>query len=272
MTISDQTAAQPDDELTAKEPVSVETTQRRQLEATSQALAAHVRADVADVETTFDNTPQCGRTYGHATVRAEVAIPHDPRNTIVTVIHEVSETGDTVETAVRVEYDVDEIPGAGWTRSGVSVETRYAERDQGDMIDQALEKAHLQRAADAEINDPQYTRNAAPGAPRDLFDIVRLDIVTGGEHPVVEITDNLGGRNAQRLRLTLDRSTGAPVGGQLETAYGWLDLDGDNLGRVASHLHRDLSYALEQYDQINEVPAEKWSGMLTARLAKIVAA
>lgn len=272
-----QFATDPRDEsdvtLVSKEPVSVETTQRLQLEAASRALAAHVRADVADVETSFDNTSQCGRTFGHATVRAEVAIPGDPRNTTVTVIHEVTETGDTVESAVRVEYDVDEIPGAGWTRSSVSVETRYAQRDQAEMIDQALEKAHLQLAADAEINDPQYARNAAPGATHSLFDIVRLDVVEGGEHPVVEITDNASGHGSRpRVRLTLDGSTGAPVSGQLDTAYGLMDLEGDNLGRATTVLHRDLSYALEQWDQINEVPSEQWSEMFTARMAKIFSA
>ena len=246
--------------------------QRAHLDAMREFLAAHVHAAVAEVETTFDNTPQCGRANGHATIRAEVAIPGDPRNTTVTVIHEITETGGTVETAVRVDYDIEEIPGAVWTRRGVGVETRYAQRDQGEMINDALEKAHLQRVADTEINDPQHARNAAPGSFHGVFDIVRLDVVTGGERPIVEITDNRGGRGGHRVRLTLDGQTGAAVGGHLESAYGFIDLTGENLGRVTSGLHRELSYALEQWDQVNDVPSEQWSGMLTARLAKIISA
>src|SRR5665647_368411 len=231
-------------------------------------LASALGVDPSTVESRIDARRACGRTPGSANVAVTAALDDDLHSE-VELSFEVTQTGGIPEMGCTVQYDVE--PIGGYDRDSVGSKLGYNqsvdEASIARLIADTLDQARMQRNAEATINRPQHEANLAPDSRRNYLDALRVEVVAGGARPAVEIVNHRGSIGRHRVHLELELGTGIITDGWLDTRYGNLRLQDENLDRVAGQVDRDLAFALNQSAPGYEASRER----LEARLAAIVA-
>lgn len=230
------------------------------------ALAETLGCDPALVRTTADTSRRCGSPDGSAWVVLEADLPGDALNQDVRVAFSRYSDGGTMdEMSCTVSWDVEPF-GAKYTFGPTrgSVSSKSGPGDIHQMVNDTLDQARMQRAADRVVNRPQIDKLLA-NKRKDWGDYLQYRVTAGGAEPVVSIVDHRNDR-ADQIEFRLHRATGQIIDAVVETGFGSMVLVGDNLDKAARQVDMQTRMVLGQYDEL----AGSSRDSLEVRLAEIV--
>lgn len=205
-------------------------------------------ADHVTVE--VNGSHACGQVNGTVHVRLAADLPDDDLNQEVSIGFYRAPAGLTSELGCTVEWDREPLPGLEYTRDSTSTTFAPQRRAEAGNVQLTVEKmvrqAQVQRALNAQLNDPQSTAKlTSTYAHRSpWYDILQVDAQVTDAGTSFVITDRRGSRGSSKLTLDVD-DAGQIVEGWVDTSYGTMHLAGLNLDRAVTRLEHELRWATE---------------------------
>lgn len=237
------------------------------------SLADSLGVPATDVTVEFNDSHLCGKEAGAVHVRMHADVPDDPARQQVALGFYREPSGRTTEMACEVSWARTPLPGLDYTRDVTSTAFDYSRTADPETIASTvgytLRQAEVQRAIDTRVNDPQSSKILNDPSPRrgaSWWDILSIRANQTAEGLFLEFEDRTNGERRNRVILAVD-DTDKVSRGRLDSDFGWVSLDGENLERVCGELEWNMRWALDTPPESRSTKAD-----LDARLQRILQA